>query len=113
MQIVGDAALASAFIGVISGLRWDVEEDLSRIVGDVAAHRLTEAASALWAWHLTAAKNLAQSLAEYWTEEQPVIASREAVHGFNHAVDDLRDDAARLEQRIERLFRAGPAREQT
>jgi ubiquinone biosynthesis protein UbiJ len=110
VQIDGDAALASALTGVINGLRWDVEEDLSRIVGDVAAHRLTHAGSALLAWHVKTASNLAQSLVEYWTEEQPVIASRGAVRAFIQAVDDLRDDAERLEKRIERLSRADPPR---
>lgn len=110
VQIDGDAALASALTGVMHDLRWDVEEDLSRIVGDVAAHRLAQAGSAVLAWHVNTASNLAQALAEYWTEEQPLIASRAAVSGFIQAVDVLRDDAERLEKRIERLSRTGPPR---
>ena len=49
------------------------------------------------------ATNLAQSLAEYWTEERPVIAGSEAVREFVQAVDVLRDDTERLEKRVERL----------
>jgi ubiquinone biosynthesis accessory factor UbiJ len=45
-------------------------------------------------------------LAEYWTEEQPVVASRAALSGFASEVDALRDDLERLDQRIERLTRA-------
>ena len=45
-QVEGDAAFASALTGVLGGLRWDTEEDLSRLVGDVAAHRLTQ--SRIW-----------------------------------------------------------------
>jgi ubiquinone biosynthesis protein UbiJ len=91
-------------------VRWDLEEDLSRIVGDVVAHRLTQTGAALLAWHAVAASNLAQSLAEYWTEEQPLIASRAAVREFVEAVDALRDDAQRLEKRIERLSSASAPR---
>ena len=91
-------------------MRWDLEEDLSRIVGDVVAHRLTQTGAALLAWHAVAASNLAQSLAEYWTEEQPLIASRAAVREFVEAVDALRDDAQRLEKRIERLSSASAPR---
>ena len=71
-------ALASAFTDVLGGLRWDVEEDLSFLVGDIAAHRLVRAGAALLAWQAQAGSRLAQALADYWTEEQPVIASRVA-----------------------------------
>jgi ubiquinone biosynthesis accessory factor UbiJ len=103
VRVTGDTALASALTGILSALHWDVEEDLSRVLGDVIAHRLTRTGSALLAWHAGAASNLAQSLAEYWTEEQPLVASRAAVREFVHAVDALRDDVARLEKRVERL----------
>jgi len=108
VQVDGDAALASALTGVLSVLRWDMEEDLSQIVGDVAAHRLAQTGSALWAWQTRAASNLAQALAEYWTEEQPLLASGQALHEFAQAVDVVRDDAERLEKRIERLRSSTP-----
>ncbi len=105
VQVDGDTALASALTSVLSGLRWDIEEDLSQIVGDVAAHRLTQAGSDLLAWQANAASNLAHALAEYWTAEQPLLVSHEALREFVQAVDALRDDAQRLEKRIERLGR--------
>jgi ubiquinone biosynthesis protein UbiJ len=108
VDVEGDTALASALTGVLTGLRWDVEEDLSRIVGDLAAHRLTRAGSALLAWQARAASNLAQALAEYWTEEQPLLARSQSLREFVDAVDALRDDADRLEQRIERLKPSRP-----
>jgi ubiquinone biosynthesis protein UbiJ len=108
--VTGDTALASALTGVLSAMRWDVEEDLSRVIGDVAAHRIAQAGSAFLAWQSRTATNLAQSLAEYWTEEQPVIASRESVRAFVEAVDVLRDDTERLEKRIERLWSRSSSR---
>ena len=69
-------------------------------------------AAALLAWQAKTASNLAQSLAEYWSEERPLVASREAVRGFIQAVDALRDDVERLEKRIERLPRASPRRDE-
>lgn len=106
VQVEGDTAFASALTGVLSGLRWDVEEDLSRIVGDVAAHRLTQAGAGLLAWQGKAASNLTHALAEYWTEEQPLLVSREALRQFLQAVDALRDDTERLEKRIDRVLRS-------
>jgi ubiquinone biosynthesis protein UbiJ len=110
VRVTGDAALASALTGILSAVHWDLEEDLSRVLGDVVAHRLTQTGSALLAWHASAASNLAQSLAEYWTEERPLVASSAAVREFVQAVDALRDDAERLEKRIERLSSAAAPR---
>ena len=39
MTFAGDAELAAALQYLARHLEWDVEEDLSRVVGDVAAHR--------------------------------------------------------------------------
>ena len=110
VRVTGDTALASALTGVLSAMHWDVEEDLSRVIGDVAAHRMAQAGSAFLSWQSRTATNLAQSLAEYWTEERLVIASRESVREFVQAVDVLRDDTERLEKRIERLWSRSTSR---
>jgi ubiquinone biosynthesis protein UbiJ len=104
VQVEGDTAFAAALTGVLGGLRWDIEEDLSQIVGDVAARRFTQAGSGLLAWHAKAASNLAEALAEYWTEEQPLLVGGEPLRRYLQAVDALRDDAERLEKRIERIL---------
>ena len=41
-RIEGSAEFAQALGFVIRNLRWDAEEDLSRLVGDVAAHRIVK-----------------------------------------------------------------------
>lgn len=40
LRIEGDAAFAADINWVIAHVRWDVEEDLARILGDTAAHTL-------------------------------------------------------------------------
>ena len=90
-----------SFIG--RNLSWDVEEDLSKVVGDVAAHRAVSAARDLHRWGRDAALRLAQGAAEYWTEESPLIASRVKVATFGEDVARLREDLDRLAGRIERL----------
>ena len=103
IDIAGDTEFASALHHVARNLRWDVEEDLSRVFGDVAAHRMVETGRTLQRWGGEAADNTARSFAEYWTEEQPLIAGARDLEEFGRAVDQLRDDAARLEKRIENL----------
>jgi ubiquinone biosynthesis protein UbiJ len=109
LDIAGDTDFAAAIHHVARNLRWDVEEDLSRIFGDVAAHRMAESGRTVRRWGEQAFENTGRSFAEYWTEEQPLIAAARDIEAFNRAVDRLRDDAAQLEKRIERL-RSGRAR---
>lgn len=103
--IEGNAELASTVQYLFRHLRWDVEEDLSKVVGDVLAHRMVEQGRRLGAWNRDAAEKLAQNLAEYWIEEQPLLARPADVRQFVTDVDQLRDDLARLEKRIGALAR--------
>lgn len=43
VKIEGDVQLAAEVGWLADNLRWDIEEDLSRIVGDVPAHAIAEA----------------------------------------------------------------------
>ena len=43
MEVSGDVMLAAEINWLVDHVRWDVEEDLSRIVGDVPAHTLMKA----------------------------------------------------------------------
>lgn len=51
VRIEGDVQFAAEVSWLVDHVRWDIEEDLSRVMGDVAAHRLAsigrEAAKAL------------------------------------------------------------------
>lgn len=106
IAVEGDPQLAAALNHIARNIRWDVEEDLSRVFGDIAAHRMVESGRKLDSWGRQGADNLARSFAEYWTEEQPLIAGRADVEQFNREVDALRDDVARLEKRIEQITEA-------
>jgi ubiquinone biosynthesis protein UbiJ len=98
--IEGNADLAGAVQYLFRHLRWDLEEDLSRVFGDVLAHRMVEEGQRFAAWNREAAGKLAQNLAEYWIEEQPLLARPADVRQFLTDVDRLRDDLARLKKRI-------------
>jgi ubiquinone biosynthesis protein UbiJ len=103
IAIEGDPALAGAVHHLWRHLRWDAEEDLSRVFGDIAAHRMTGTAQAMGQWALMSGENLVRSFTEYWTEERPAVAATNDVSRFATDVDLLRDDLARLEKRISRL----------
>ncbi|MCM8612370.1 hypothetical protein [Accumulibacter sp.] len=101
--IAGSADLAQTLSQVFGNLRWDIEEDLSQLVGDIAARRGLQLAGHVARWHWQATSRLAGAVAEYLTEEAAEIASRRDIQGFCDEVDLLRDDLARLEKRLSRL----------
>jgi ubiquinone biosynthesis protein UbiJ len=103
--VSGDSDFAATLQHLARNLHWDAEEDLSRLFGDIVAHRMVESARWFQRWGEQAVENTARSFAEYWTEEQPLIASAGDLQAFHRGVDRLRDDVARLEKRLERLSR--------
>jgi ubiquinone biosynthesis protein UbiJ len=103
IEMEGDMELAQEVSYLARNLTWDAEEDLSKVVGDIAAHRFFSGARSMAKWGREAALRTAQSASEYWTEEAPLIASRVKVEDFVHGVEQLRDDLERLEKRIEKL----------
>src|SRR5215831_16086660 len=105
--IEGQADLAGAVDELFRTLRWDFEEDLSRVFGDVVAHRLASGGRDLAAWQRDAVQRLAENLAEYWTEEQPLLLRPADAEKLYRNSRTLQDDVARLEKRIERLEKAG------
>lgn len=103
VHIAGSAEFADALGFVLRNLRWDIEEDLSRAVGDIAAHRIVGALEVLATWQKQAALNLAENLGEYLTEERPALVKAGDVAAFASDAGRLRDDLARLEKRVELL----------
>jgi len=113
VEVSGDAEFAATIDYVRRHLRWDAEEDLARVFGDIVAHRMAQAGESLRRWGAQSGDNLARSFAEYWTEEQPLIARASDIEKFNRDVDGLRDDLARLEKRVENLLKRQDARNAT
>jgi ubiquinone biosynthesis protein UbiJ len=103
VEVSGNARFASEVMLLARNLRWDFEEDLSRLVGDVAAHRLAEAARGLAAWHADAARRLAAAFADYATDERRLLVRRGELAALGADIARLRDALERLDKRIGRL----------
>ncbi len=102
-SLSGDMELASTIGKVLQNLRWDTEEDISRIVGDIPAHELSRASRRIRQEIGRQASSVAGMFAEYWLEEDPLIAKKPHLDRFAREVDTLREDAERLEKRLARL----------
>lgn len=104
VQIEGDAEFASTIAQVAQSVRWEAEEDLSRLVGDVAARRLVQAGKGVAGAAQTAHRKVTENLAEYFLEENPMLVRPTDVSDFAQDVVKLRDDVERLGKRIDKLL---------
>lgn len=103
VTVTGNVGLAADLEYLLANLRWDAEADLSRIVGDIAAHRIGRAGRAAAGLPAAVGASLARSSRQFLTDERAVLARPEDVSAFIDDVDQLRDDAERLESRIARI----------
>lgn len=105
IQIQGDAEVAQTFSELLKAAQPDLEEELSRIIGDVAAHQVGNIARSALGFGRRAVDTFTQNVAEYLTEEGRDVPTRIEADELFAQVDKLRDDVERLEARVERLRR--------
>lgn len=99
----GDTEFGEAVGKVLRQLEWEYEEDLSRLIGDIPAHELVKLGKRAANEGRRQLHALAATFADYWLEEQPLIAKQRHIEQFSRDVDQLRDDVERLAKRIEKL----------
>jgi len=105
VHIHGDAEIAQTFSELLKQARPDLEEELSRVIGDVAAHQVGNVARSALDFARRAADTFAQNVSEYLQEEGRDAPSRTEADEFIAGVDKLRDDVDRLEARLSLLER--------
>ena len=104
IEVRGDAELAQKFRELARLLAPDPEEELSLLIGDVAAHRMGRLARGALGWSRDAAATLLQDIGEYFSHERGDLVSREEGEQFLRGVDALREDADRLDARLALLL---------
>ena len=103
VEIRGDVTLGQRFESILREIDIDWEEQLSRLVGDVAAHQVGNVVRDTMTWGAKGIDTLSRDVSEYLQEESRQLPQRDEVEVFLAAVDKLRDDAERLEARVKRL----------
>ena len=101
LKVEGDVMVAAAVGEIAQHLRWDIEEDLSRLVGDVVAHRMAGAARA-GVLQAQAIGDRAQSgLRQFLIDEDRQLLERRQFDQFGQELSDLEARLDRLAHRAQ------------
>jgi ubiquinone biosynthesis protein UbiJ len=110
VSIEGNAGLAAELAYVARHLRPDPEEWLAPWLGDAAAERTGRAVRSALRWTIQAGERAARASAEFAVHEARLLPDAARVSAHCRAVDELREAADRLGERIARIEAAGSAR---
>jgi ubiquinone biosynthesis protein UbiJ len=103
VQIRGDAEIANLYRELIAAARPDLEEELSRWVGDMPARHLSLLAKSVRTWARRARRTAGENIAEYLQEEGRDLVAKTEAEEFMRSVDVLRDGVDRLEARLKAI----------
>ena len=106
VKIEGDAEFANTISQLSKTLRWEAEHDLERWLGPIAATRLVGGAKHALDTLRTGQRKALENLAEYVTEEQPLLVRPQQLDAAGSAITRLRDDVERAAKRLARLEQA-------
>jgi ubiquinone biosynthesis protein UbiJ len=109
VKIEGDAEFANAISQLSKGLRWDAEHDLEKVVGPILATRMVAGARQAVDFVRTGQQKLAENVAEYFLEEQPLLIRPASLVDYSAGVTRMRDDVERLAKRLAKLEKAHAA----
>lgn len=103
VTITGDAELANRFRELLQLLRPEVEEELSRVIGDAPAHTLGRLVSGALGWTRNAGATTLRNVGEYLAHERGDLVPQAEAADFLAGVDRLREDVDRLAARVAQL----------
>ena len=102
VRIEGNAEVAQKFRDLLAESKPDFEEELARVLGDVAARQVANIARGFLDWGRKASGALTTNVVEFLQEEGRDVPTRVEVEEFLEGVDHLRDDIERLEAKLAR-----------
>jgi ubiquinone biosynthesis protein UbiJ len=105
VTIRGDAEIAQKFRELAMLLKPDVEEELSRLIGDTPAHQALRFVRSMAGAGRRAATTSVRNVAEYLAHESRDLVPRAEAEDFYRSVERLREDLDRLDARAQLLER--------
>src|SRR3984957_15908251 len=103
VSVSGDAEIANSYRELLALARPDLEEELSRLTGEVPGRALSQVAANTLRWAERARRTAGENIAEYLQEESRDLVNKPELDEFLQGVDMVRETADRVDARIARL----------
>ena len=103
MRIEGNPSLATTLGDLARYLRWEPEEDLSQLIGDVAAHRIAALAKAGFSQFRQMGDSVFGSATTYFAGSQQQVTTQPLIGWLREGRNHLERRVAALEARLARL----------
>lgn len=103
LQIRGDAEIADLYRELLAAARPDLEEELSRFIGDIPARHLSLVAKSVRTWAQRSRRIARENMAEFLQEEGRDLVTSTELQEFLRGVDEVREAADRMEARLSGL----------
>jgi ubiquinone biosynthesis protein UbiJ len=98
LRVEGDVMLAATLAEVAKHLRWDVEEALSRVVGDAMAYRAASSARAGWQAAQGLARRSLDTLVRHWADDPSGVVDRQRARSLEQRLHTLEHTLEALER---------------
>ena len=105
VRITGDAEFAQAVSWLLGHLRWDAEDDLAQLLGDLAAHRLVRVGRDVLAQGRRLRRQVEADAKDWLAEAPRALVGRAELTACSVELAQLRDATARLDKRVQLLAR--------
>jgi len=109
IRMSGDAELARRLQRLAERFDPDWQQPFVRVLGEVVGVQVAKAVAAALRQARVVGRSVAESAADYVTEESRDVVAKAELQAFCDDVDVLRDDVERLAARVARLPRRGSA----
>ena len=111
LRIEGDAELARRLQQLAQNFDPDWQLPFTKVFGEIAGVQIAKAIAGALKHAQVAGRNVAETAAEYMTEESRDVVPRAELDAFHDDVDALRDDVERIAAKIARVQREISARD--
>lgn len=100
VTIAGDADLAQLLGRLAGQVRWEYEEDLSKLIGDAPAHFAVAQGKKIASAGKAAGIDLLENTVEYLSEEKKLLLNQRDFVIHKNQLMEIRDAVERLDKRI-------------
>lgn len=105
VTIRGELETADQLKKILTGIDIQIEDIAAPITGDTIAHQIGRFGQQFGAWFSSSSSSFKQSTSDYLQEEAELLAPNSEVNRYCREVDEVREQADRLDARIAELER--------